>query len=173
MRLIIVTSLILTCLTAVAIANPVPSGTIGLFGDAAGTVDLIYTDGVETVTVYVVLHVNAPEFPGGFWFSAVSPACFNATHVGDSSLYPDIGGNSQTAVYVLTPTFEYGTHTLMAITFTVEGDTPECCWYGLQVDPASELSWTAGGLWINPNEPMNCVSPVESSTWGAIKALYR
>jgi hypothetical protein len=173
MRLLLIVAMILLIPATHAIANPLPSAYIGLYADAAGTGDEIYTDGLENVSVFVVLHVLDPSgYAGNFWFTAIPPACFNVLHTGESSSYMVVG-SSQTAAWVMTPSFATGTHTLLAITFSVEGATPECCWFELQVEPGSDLSYSTEGLWVNPNDPRTCSAPVESTTWGAIKAMYR
>lgn len=170
MRRLFVATAILLIIASGAAANPYPSAILGLYGDAAGTVDAVFTDGATEVNVYAVFEVLIPDGTvGPFYFSAVPPTCFNVAYVGESSSYT-VAGNSQTSAYVMQE-FANGTYTLMTITFSVQGVTPECCWFEPQLDEG--LYWGIEGVWINPDEPRTCVSPVESSTWGAIKAMYQ
>jgi hypothetical protein len=173
MRLLLLLVIALMIFPARATPNPVPSYRLGLYGDAAGTVDAIYTDGSGTVTIYVVFEVVMPgDEYSGLQFSVVAPPCFNAVYVGESSVYTPIG-NSQTGVFFLLDTFTYGSHNILTITYSAQGTTPACCWGEPQLPASWDYSIGIEGVWINPNEPRNCVAPVESSTWGAIKAMYR
>ena len=172
MRLLLFVVIAVIIFPVQATSNPVPAYRLGLYGDAAGTVDAIYTDGSGTVTIYVVFEVVLPEDKySGLRFSVVSPPCFNATYLGESSVYPHIG-NSQTGITFIGYDFTHGSHNILTITYSAQGVTPDCCWYEPQLNPGS-YDIGIEGVWINPNDPRNCVAPVEHSTWGAIKAMYR
>jgi hypothetical protein len=169
MRLLLFLVIAVMIFPAQATPNPVPAYRLGLYGDAAGTVDAIYTDGSGTLTIYVVFEVVMSEVEySGLQFSVVPPPCFNAVYVGESSVYTPIG-DAQTGVNFFFDTFAYGSHNILTITYSAQGTTPDCCWFEPQLTDYNIGIW---GIWINPNDPRNCVAPVESSTWGAIKAMY-
>jgi hypothetical protein len=172
MRLLLLVVITLAFFTVQASANPVPSAILGLYGDAAGTIDVVYTDGTGNVTFYAVLTVLYPEAEiGEIQFFAAPPPCLNAVYVGDSGTYP-WGGDSRSGVMVVGPPFTPGSYHVLTITYAAQGITPDCCWFEPELIPGSYYMGIEG-VWVNPDEPRTCVSPVEQSTWGAIKAMYR
>ncbi len=167
-----------------ATANPLPWAKVGFYGDAEGTVHAVYDSAPGTLVIYVVLRNMAPDGAGTVRFSAVPPPCFDAVHLGESSDYP-VTGDSQAGAWVLPLNCSQGVYLVMTIVYTVRGGTWDCCWFEPQPLPGESqvdatdcsmvgFEWIATeGLWINPNNPMTCTAPVEATTWGAIKALYR
>ncbi len=73
----------------------------------------------------------------------------------------------------------------MTIMFFGHGTSGHCCWYGLQPYPGfgdiesqryddPQWMWTHGeGIYISAEPNDNCGTPVEQTTWGGIKAMYR
>lgn len=168
MRILAFTLIALGALIVQVIANPMPAYELGLYGDAAGTVRDIHAGEYGDVTIYVVLYNHFSDAVADIQFSAPPPACFNAVYVGDSSDFT-WAGDSRSLVWVWGP-FDHGSHHILTTTYSGQGITPECCWFEPQSD---RLELGLNGVWINPNEAHNCVAPVEQSTWGAIKAMYR
>lgn len=167
-------------------ANPIPSVLLGFYGDAAGTVGVVYDQGPGALDIYVVVHNNDPVVAAGtVRFAAVPPPCFQGVYVGEISNYVVAEGNSQTGAWVWFLECSPGAYHVMTVSFAVQGLTSQCCWFEPQPVPGADrveatdcslgtLDWlSTEGLWINPNNPLTCTFPVEESTWGAVKALYR
>ena len=168
-----------------ASANLLPWARVGFYGNAEGSVRAVYDAGPGELVIYVVLRNYTPtEGVGTVRFSAVPPPCFDAVHLGESSDYP-VTGDSQAGAWVWPLNCTEGAYLVMTIVYTVQGGTWDCCWFEPQPFPGESqvdatdcsimgFEWIATeGLWINPNNPMTCTAPVEETTWGAIKAMYR
>jgi hypothetical protein len=166
-------------------ANPLPWAKVGFYGDTEGTVHAVYDSAPGQLVIYVVLRNYSPtDGAGTVRFSAEPPPCFDAVHLSESSVY-NVMGDSQAGAWVWPLNCSDGVYLLMTIVYTVQGETWDCCWFEPQPFPGdsqvlagdcafTRLEWIATeGIWINPNNPMTCTSPVEETTWGAIKAMYR
>jgi len=186
MKILAILTLVLALgLPGPASPNPLPWARVGFYGNAEGTVHAVYDAGPGTLDIYVVLrNYEASVGSGSVRFSAVPPPCFEAVYVGETSSYTVIG-DSQTGARVWHMMCFPGVYLLMTISFTVQGGTWDCCWFEPQPFPgesqvyATDCSLSGSewidteGLWVNPNNPMTCTAPVEETTWGAIKAMYR
>ena len=167
-----------------ATANPLPWTQIGLYGDPAGTVNVVYDVAPGPINFYVVQTVYIEPTVSAVRFTAVPPPCFTATYIGETHNYPVIG-NSQTGAWVIYGPCASGSVHVMTIMFFGHGTSGHCCWYGLQPYPGSgdiesemcgsmDWHWTHGeGIYISAEPNDNCGTPVEQSTWGGIKALSR
>ena len=136
------------------------------------------------IEIFVVQTVYIEPTVSAVRFMAPPPQCFTATYLGDTYIYPTIG-NSQTGAWVIYGPCASGTVLVMTITFFGHGTSGHCCWYGLQPYPGSgdiesEMCgstgwyWTHGeGIYISTDPSKNCGTPVEQTTWGGIKAMYR
>ena len=167
-----------------ATANPLPWTQIGLYGDHAGTLNVVYDVAPGPIEIFVVQTVYIEPTVSAVRFMAPPPPCFTATYLGDTYYHPVIG-NSQTGAWVIYGPCASGTVLVMTITFFGHGTSGHCCWYGLQPYPGSgdiesEMCgstgwyWTHGeGIYISTDPSKNCGTPVEQSTWGGIKAMYR
>jgi hypothetical protein len=166
-------------------ANPLPWAEVGFYGDAEGMVHTVYDSGPGTLDIYVVLRNYVHVYGAGtVRFSAPPPPCFDAVYLGESSSFGVIG-DSQAGAWVFPLDCSQGAYHIMTITWTVQGGTSECCWFEPRPFPGAtqvegtdcsitDFEWIAAeGVWINPNSSINCNSPVEATTWGAIKAMYR
>jgi hypothetical protein len=168
-----------------AAANPIPFAEFGFFADATATVDTVFDTGPSVVDIYFVLTINDVGAGGasGLKFTAPKPPCLNAVFLGETYNFP-VFGTAQDGVWVMLNGCPVGQFHIGTLSFTVEGLTGDCCWYVPQPFPsASEVEveycgggWTwvfpASSLLINPNDCPS-PSPVEESTWGRIKELYK
>jgi hypothetical protein len=159
-------------------------GSFGLFGDPGGT-DCNVWDVVPSVVIIYVVHVMHTGAIGG-QFSAPSPPCNLMIWLSDNWIMPVTIGDSQTGVSVgyggclAAPTL------VLSMNFFAQGITPPCCTYPVLPDPAapsgqievmdcaSNLLYATGGrAIINPTDNCGCNVPVEETTWGRVKAMYR
>lgn len=168
----------------VAGANPLPWTQIGLYGDPAATVNVVHDVGPATLEVYVVQTTYFDPGVMAVRFSAPPSPGFEAVHLSEVCNF-DLMGDSQTGAQVFYPGCFSGTVHVMTITYHVEGLSQHCHLYEPQPYPgASSIesqacgevgwSWTDGvGVYVSTDPEESCGSPVEQSTWGGIKAMYR
>ena len=111
-----------------------------------------------------------------------------------SSPFPTVIGSPLTGVIVNYDECKTGTFLVLTMDFFVQGQTEECCYYSVEPDPAvssgrievancnDEIVYVFGGQdLINSNTQCVCAPgpvtchpvPVNESTWGSIKNLYR
>ena len=158
------------------------AGSIGIFGDAAGT-DCNLADVVPGLTPYYIVHVNAVATASQF--SAPTPACYLGTYLSDGAVFPVTIGNSQTGVAIGYGLCQAGNVHVLTINFFTNGLTGPCCYYPILPDPVvtsgkievvdcnNNLLFASGGEGIvNADGSCQCDVPVEDSTWGQVKALY-
>ena len=183
---------LLVVLIAIVVLLPISvfaqlPGTIALFSDPGGTDCNLYDVAPALLYVYVVHIWHA----GATWvqFSAPRPDCFGtAMWLSDTQIFPVTIGSSQTGV-----TIGFGmcmpapTHVL-TIAYFVSGLSSTCCRYPVLPDlsaPSGQIEAvdcavavvfpTPGRAIINPDASCMCNEPVpvEETSWGQIKALYR
>jgi hypothetical protein len=111
------------------------AGTIGIFADNAGTNPYISDTQPGLLTVYVV-HV-ATDGAAACEYAAPQPACFPATYLSDTNVFPVTIGNSQTGVSIGYGSCRVGTVLVQKIDFFATGTTPPCCPYDVTCDPLS------------------------------------
>lgn len=161
------------------------AGAIGVFSDMNGT-DCNLWDNVTNVCLYHVVYINH----GGaqaVQFAAPKPPCHMGIWLSDIYYSPIILGDSQTGVVIgfggcyLAPTL------VLTMQYLCLGTTGSCCTYRVIPDPAAASGlieavdcnnvtvYPAGNCAVvNPDASCPCwATPVEGSTWGGIKALYR
>jgi hypothetical protein len=166
---------------AQAAANPIPEYYIGLYADEAGRVSYLTDDAPGQVNIYVVHHVWPDGQSLGVRFAAPPPSCFEAVYVGESSAH-SVGGDARNGAFVVFSGCLNGAILVTTMTFTVTGETGECCYYNMSPYPGSgEVErFDCGGLFesmwsenLTINLSSNwCTNPVEETTWGRIKAMY-
>ena len=164
---------------------------IGLFSDSRGCPCEI-TDYVPGLITVAVLHVGSPGAVAS-QFSAPSPSCFQALHIGDVEVFPITIGSSQTGVAIGYEQCMTGTFQILTINYFGQGMTGECCYYPVLPDPNTasgqvevvdcdnQLLYRYGwGDYVNSTSACPCYVgleycypvAVETVTWGRIKALY-
>jgi hypothetical protein len=161
------------------------AGSIGIFGDPAGTNCNLLDNSGPGLKQYYVVHVNTPGATASE-YQAKMPTCMvGATYLSDTNLFPVTLGNSQTGVSVGYGTCRTAPINTQIISVFVSGlSTPCCRWYVTPnpntvsgkiegVDCAFESTYPTGGTGIvNPNSTCQCNVPTEETTWGQVKALY-
>ena len=190
-------------LTLILLIHSIPAsgqfpGWIGASSDQSG-LNSIFEDNVPgLMNVYVFHHyTNAAT---GCRFKAPKPICMEAMYLGEAVTAPFTRrGNSQTGITISYGMCLSSPIHVLTISFFVQGTTPNCCCYfilpdhaavphGIHVTDCSDppqlmLAHTYIGI-INPamnqcsehTVPESCINysvPVENSTWGAIKSLYK
>jgi hypothetical protein len=170
-------------LSATATANPLPLAQIGLYGDPAGTVNVVFDLAPGLIELHVVQIVNV-ESVGAVRFAAQPPPCFTATYLGENHYHATMG-DSQQGAWVLYGPCATGTVHVMTIQFAGYGTSGHCCWFEPQAYPGSSYiesqicndaywHWTYGeGIYISTVPGYHCGTPVEQTTWSGIKAMYR
>ena len=156
---------------------------IGIFSDMGGTDCNAFDVGPAVMKFYVV-QIRNPRSDAA-WFSAPQPPCFSsAIHLNDTPVFPATTGNSQTGVEVQYGTCRTSEVHLLTIDYFVQGLTQACCYYPVAPHPdygdilvkncsAELIVGTGGEAIINPMAQCSCNTPVEETTWGRIKAMYR
>lgn len=186
MKRLLLVALFLAIVAGTAFAQPRP-GMIGISADPDGTSCNIYDAVPGLVSMYVV-HLYGEEVTSSTWV-ARTPLCNAMTYLQDTAVFPGTSGNSQTGV-----TIQYGAcwsspiH-ILTVNWIGQGTTPDCCPFVIVPHPLaasgqietddcdSNLMYATGfGAHVNPSG--NCINcwtpfPVEETTWGQVKALYR
>jgi hypothetical protein len=182
MRTLVLLTVLSLVVCVQASANPIPEYYIGLYGDVNGTVSYIYDDGPGELNVYVVHHVWPDGGSVGVRFSAPPPLCFQAVYVGETSAHTS-AGDSQNGLFVMfNGGCQNGAILVLTITYSVTGETGDCCVYPLGPYPDSgqierwDCTLAFHSVWsesLTINLDSNwCTDPVEETTWGRIKAMY-
>jgi hypothetical protein len=158
------------------------AGAIGVFSDAAGTNCNVY----DTPDGYIPLYIYHTYSTGakGSEFKLVVPAGW--THLGDIPAFEGTVGTPLEGVSIDYVTCRTGNFFVYQCSFLGDGSTPACSETAVQIVPSPNAS--TGGLQgidctdkIVPlgtyspvvNNDGTCpLVPVETTTWGGIKALY-
>lgn len=161
------------------------AGIVGVFDDPQATRCNVFDHAPGLMTVYIV-HVLTAGATGS-QFSAPMPACMTgAAYLGDTSPFPVVLGNTQTAVAVGYGTCLSGTIHVITVRYFAQGVSQSCCVYAVVPDPRAisgrvEVSTcdyrvipaAAAHAVVNPTASCACGSvDVEEKTWGQIKAMY-
>ena len=169
-----------------AAANPIGYG-FTVYVDENGYDAHIVDQNPALITLYVVAYL--PEPATAVQFSAPKPACFLATYLDEHTPFPIRIGNSQYDVAIAFGTCISTPQNVLTILYFGEGLTGDCCLYPLDMgaddpagipghitytdcsDPPEIGNFRAGSSVVNwiPG----CDSPVEQSTWGHVKSLYK
>jgi hypothetical protein len=158
------------------------AGSIGIFGDPAGT-NCNLAAMTQGLGAYYVVHTNTPGAVG-CEYSAPKPACMTlAQYLSDTNAFPVTIGNSQTGVSVGYGVCRQAPILVQTISYFILGPNPMCCRYYVlphpinggpnMVDCADNLLIATGGQGIVNSDPTcHCDVPVQDTTWGQVKALY-
>jgi hypothetical protein len=161
------------------------AGSIGIFPDAGGTgCDIVDAGGLVQVHYYHVYHQGATASQ---WMLDLSGLSW--THLGDTWSFPTAIGSSITGI-----SLGYGScmpaPTYLGVSNFFGSNAPTCSPIQIVADPASlsgliegvdcgspaNKTYPTGDLeMVNADLGCSCPgsSPVESTTWGSVKALYR
>jgi hypothetical protein len=185
-RLLIVLLVVMTLASASVYAQG-PAGIVSVFSDPYGTECNIYDVVPGILQVFVVYNYHSGA--EAVQFSAPIPDCFGtAIWLQDLPSYPIVDGNSQSGVRVALGGCMPAPAVVMTIEFFIQGLTAPCCRYPVLADPrlpsgkiealdcAQNIVYPEGGRGIiNPDATCLCTFPVpvEETTWGQIKSLYR
>jgi hypothetical protein len=192
-RKLFIPALILLFASTATIGQP-PAGFIGVYSDVGGG-DFTLDDCCPGLMNTYIVHSHTMATGCRFW--APKPACMDAIYLTESSPYPS-SGNSQTGIIVSYGQCLSAPIHVLTISWLALGTTPNCCCYfifpdptadppGIYVsdcsDPSQLLLGNSYIAIINQNAecgehtiPDTCINypvPVENSTWGSIKSLYR
>jgi len=158
-------------------------GRIGLYSDINAS-DCAVNETVGEVYNVYVFHVNALGATGS-QFSVPIPPCSQAIYGGESPAFSLANGDSQNGVAILYGTCRSGTFRLMRISYYAASLADPCCEFAVLPDPREpsdilgadcnfELYTMSGSpVIINPNATCDCAVPVDDTSWGRIKSLYR
>jgi hypothetical protein len=181
MKRMLLLALCFVCVSSMVFAQ-LP-GSIGVFADAAAA-NCNFVDGGSLVVVHIV-HVSTYGATASRFMLEVSSAGW--MHLGDTWDFPTVIGTSITGVSVAYGACLEAPIHLGQINF-LGTIAPPCTYIRIVPDPAAlsgkieavdcaqtKMFPTGGEGFVNPTfEPgCGCVVPVEETTWGGVKALYR
>jgi hypothetical protein len=157
-----------------------PNGSIGIFFDNGGASCNLPSSGT---VMYYFVHVNALGATASQW-AAPKPACLNGLRLADIPVFAINIGNTNDGVTVGYPACKTGTFHIMTVMYSVT-DATACCYFKVIPDPFlpsgkievpdcdfNMTYGTSGEGILNYGPTCNCNVPVESTTWGQMKALY-
>jgi hypothetical protein len=171
-------------LITVSMSHAQPPGSLFLAGDSLGTDCTVY-DTPGLVHIYVV-HVYTYGATGS-QFMIDCTSGFAPVYLTEFSPYITIG-NSQTGVAIAYGSCVPSPHTILDIHYFGQGLSQDCSScrvvpdpYAMppQIlvadcqDPPNLLIATGGEIWINPDGSCHCLIPVQETSWGQIKSLYK
>jgi len=159
------------------------AGSVGIFGDAAGTDCNVADVAPGLLNIYAV-HVNTVAIASQF--AAPTPACMvGATWLSDTAVWPVTVGNSQTGVAVGYGSCQAGNVHVLTLNYFASGTTLPCCYFPVVPHPFAEtgqvevvdctdalLTASGGTGIINSDSSCLCNVPTEETTWGKVKTLY-
>ncbi|NIO28034.1 MAG: hypothetical protein GTO29_05715 [Candidatus Latescibacteria bacterium] len=179
MKRTLLVALCMVLAASVAVAQP---GTIGIFSDLTFTSNQL-TDAGGPVFAYVA-HINTSGSTGSrFMVVQANLACM--TYVGETSPFATVMGNSQTGIEIAYGSCVVGSFEVLTIEYA-GCSSPACAALVVMPDTAAtpeavlvtdcevppNLIVTSGGYaWINFDG--TCTVPIEDTSWGRIKTLYR
>jgi hypothetical protein len=179
MKRLLFIALCIVCASSTASAQWV--GSIGAFGDAEAT-DCNITDTGSLVEVHII-HVYSIDVTASRFMLDVSATGW--AHLGDTWDFDVHMGTTITGASVAYDACLDGPIHLVTVSFTGNNTAP-CTYIKIVPDPASlygrieaadcdqNIIFPTGG-WaiVNVNDNCRCCIPVEQTTWGGVKALYR
>jgi len=177
-------TVLFACLLAFC-ASPLAAqgGRIGLYGDPYASDCSVNETAGQVYDVYV-FHVNTLGSTGS-QFSIPIPTCSQVIYAGESPAFDLVYGDSQNGIAITYGTCRSGTFRIMRIGYYAASLAEPCCEYPVLPDPREPAgilgadcnfdlyTMTASPLIINPNATCDCAVPVEDTSWGRIKSLYR
>jgi hypothetical protein len=184
MRKLLLLSLVILCVSSFAFAQP--PGSIGLFADPGATTCDVY-DVPGLLLIYVV-HVYTPGATGA-QFRVVCAWGANLTYLSDAVTPPYISiGNSQTGIAIAYGMCVPSPNMILTLQFFAQGLSGPCSYCQVMEDPTANppgiyvtdcasppnlLTATGGDVVINPEPGCYCNIPIEETSWGQIKSLYK
>jgi len=183
MRRALSLTLVLMLVAGMAFAQ----GIVGIYSDISG-VDCALLDVSPGLTAYYIVHTHTMGATACQYIAA-KPDCVTATWLSDTDPFPITIGSSQTGVSVGYGACREAPIHVQTINYFTMGTTPACCWYPVTCDPLGlnacfnnaidtvdcafqpDVAMPGLGM-INANQSCICSVPVESTTWGGVKALY-
>jgi len=172
---------------SMAFAQP---GSIGLFADPGAT-NCNLTDAAPGLMLVYVVHVMSPGATAS-QFSVTAEPCFAATYLSEAVTAPYIkigtcwGSGCAIAYGSCVPSPAM----ILTLQYFGSGLTSGCCFMHVKPDlsttppkatvlvtdcasPPNLLIATGGEAIVNTDETCNCNVPVEETSWGQIKSLYK
>lgn len=159
------------------------AGVIMISSDPAGT-SCNLTDRTAGVCTYYIVHTETSGAAGSV-FSAPIPACFSASWLSDTVVFPVTLGDSQTGASIAYGGCVSAPIHVLTMSFFCQGQTGNCCGYRILPHPnvesgeievsdcAFNVIYGAGGrAVINGTAGCPCGYASEASTWGKMKTLY-
>lgn len=154
---------------------------INLYSDSLWTSTELADTVVFPFDIYVVIeNVASAHF---LWFQIVPSDEFTAIWVSEWSDFPTVVGSSPTGIAINLETCASPPFLLLTVRYVGLGTSGTCS--SLQVGPHPDSSgemleecnfWSwfnvGGRLDVNPIDDCTAV-PIERTTWGAVKSLYR
>jgi len=183
-RALAVAAVVLLMFAGQAGTNPIPwGGDLAPWGDAQATTSYIYDNTTGLLSVYIV-QLTYSEGMTASQFAAPKPACFLASYLSDTAVFPVTIGSSQTGVAVGYGACLNGPIHVLTINYFVEGLTADCCFYPTVPHPDipsgkieavncnNEIVFLTGGLGVINPDARDCTNAVVPTTWGKIKSTY-
>jgi hypothetical protein len=158
-----------------------------LYGNEAGTVCGIYDNVPGQIYNIYVFHMYATEVADAE-FRVEQQAGANLAWLGDTgTLYPTMGTAPEGIMVLYWPFCLSSPLHILTITYQGTVSSADCSYLhvlGIMegvpplaagCDPYYPMTYEAGGgsLVINPTDDCPCDVPVEETTWGRIKSLYK
>ena len=153
-------------------------GKVALYSDSLFT-DSTYVDNVPSVLHVYVVHQDFFALPLGISFRIERSAGFTGTWLSESSPFTVVVGNSQTGVAISYGVCKTPPVLLLDIMYFAHGTSGPCSSLASTAHPPSpsgriEVNTCMEGVLAEPGRlRVNCTVPVESTTWGQVKALYQ
>ncbi len=161
-----------------------PPGSLFLAGDSLGADCTVY-DAPGIVHIYVFHIYTYGATASQFMIDCTSGVAM--TYLSDYSPYLIIG-NSQTGVAIAYGTCVPSPHMILDIQYLGSGLSQNCSSCRVVPDPIAVppeilvadcqdppnlLIAMGGEIWINPDGSCSCIIPVQETSWGRIKSLYK
>lgn len=184
----ILCTVFLACLPTAGLANAALVGRISLYSDAASTLCALADNEPRLGEMFIVHNVG--DVAGNAYlvrFQLTASAGFTGSWVQDI-LPPGMSavGTSPNGIAINYQACRSGDVSILRVTYQLFGTSSQCSFLqasaypGIDFIEAMDCSFdshaVAGGtIVVNPNETCPCPEPVpvQTSTWGRVKALYR
>jgi len=190
MKKALLLTIAILCVASLAFAQA-GAGSVGVFADPAGTVCNLYDSAPGLFLAYVV-HVYAP----GATASQFRVTSNNAmTYLSEAVTAPYIKIGTCAGPSGFGCAIAYGgcypsPIMILTLQYFASGISPQCSYFKVEPDisvtppkadvlatdcasPPNLLIATGGTAYINPNATCECDVPVEETSWGQIKSLYK
>lgn len=160
-------------------------GSIDIFADLSYA-DCCIMDVVPGLVHVYIVHVYTNGARES-WFRLDNPACNLMTYVGETTAGVDIPENSVLeGIGIIYGDCLVSPILLVTVHFFAQGMSPACCYLTMVPAPFAasgriealdcdyNLMFPSGGqAIINPTPECSCTYPVQGTTWGGIKSIYR